>query len=292
MQNELSKMKVGFIALGDIGMPMARNLLKNGVDLTVYDLRKDVVDAAVKLGAKAAGSLKDLATRCEYICIAVVNEAQMEAVTEGPGGIFANAAPGSVILAHSTMPPEVAKQFGQRAADKGFLWLDAPMSGARIAAEDGTLTFLVGGDAALLDRCRPILNAMGTHIFHLGPIGNGQVAKLVNGVMFHVGYVVTLEALKLANAYGVSEEQIMALAAQSTGNSWVVKHWGYMDELVLDHSQGPQAVIYSHLRKDINDALIAAKTAKKSMPMTALAMQEYPELMTARMLAKGHKIDY
>ncbi len=274
--------RIGFIGLGDIGLPMAVNIARAGFDLTVFDLRKPVMRAAVRQGAKAAGSLAELARECEYICVAVVNETQMERLVSGPEGIFANAKPGSVVIAHSTMPPAAAEHFAARAHAAKLEWLDAPMSGASPAAKAATLSFLVGGPKALLDRCRPVLNSMGTNIFLIGPVGTGQVAKLVNGLLLHVGYVATLEAMQLADAYGVAEDKIIALAKVSTGNSWAVQHWGHMDWLVDFHSQGPDAVIHTHMRKDIVDALIAAKASATSMPMTGIAMEIYPTLVTER----------
>lgn len=275
--------KLGFIALGDIGLPMASHLLKAGFDVQVYDLRKDAVNAAVKLGARAAESVKSMAQSCEYICVTLVSAEQMEQVVSGPDGIFENAKPGTAILAHSTMAPEATKEFGKRAEAKGLEWLDTPMSGANVAAKAGTLTFLVGGKKELLERCQPILNAMGTHTFHLGPTGAGQVGKLVNALIFHVGYVVTLEALKLAEAYGVPEEQIIELARVSTGNCWMVQNWGYMDRLIQEHTQGPEQFIHYLVRKDTQDSLIAAKTVKTSLPMAALAYQLYPDLLNERL---------
>ncbi len=283
------KSKVGFIALGDIGLPMVGNLLKSGFKPLVYDLRKEAVRAAVKLGAQAADSVKAMATNCDFICVAVVSASQMEQVLEGPGGIFANAKRGTAILSHTTMPPENAKDFARRAKARGLEWLDTPMSGANVAAKAGTLTWLVGGTPALLKRCQPILNAMGTHTFLLGGDGSGQVGKLVNGLMFHVGYVATLEALKLATAYNVPEKLIIELAKVSTGNCWMVQNWGYMDGLIAHHPQGSEAIIQTHVRKDIADALIAAKSAKKSMAMTAVAYQIYPDLLNERVKRLGIK---
>ncbi len=284
--------KIGFIALGDIGLPMASHLLKGGFDLQVYDLRKEAVEKAVALGARAAESVKAMAASCSYICIAVVNEAQMRSVISGPDGLFENARPGTTVIAHSTIPPETAKEFARLAEAKGVEWLDAPMSGASIAAKAGTLNFLVGGKAELLERCRPILNAMGANIFHLGPTGAGAVGKLVNGLLLHVGYVVTLEALKLAAACDVPEEKIIELVRVSTGNNWVIEHWGYFDRLIEEHTQGPEELIQTLLRKDIADALIAAKAAKTTLPMAGLAIQLYPELTSerrARRIAAGKK---
>ncbi len=123
---------------------------------------------------------------------------------------------------------------------------------------------------------------MGSNTFHLGPTGAGQVGKLVTAMMFHIGSVVTLEALKLSEAYGVPEEQIIELAKVSTGNCWMVQNWGYMDRLIQEHTQGQEQFIHYLVRKDAQDSLIAAKAAKISLPMTGLAYQIYPELLTER----------
>jgi L-serine 3-dehydrogenase (NAD+) len=279
--------RVGFVGLGDIGLPMARQLLKAGFAVTVFDLRKEPVARTVSEGASEARSLASLASNCDYICAAVIDEAQMQRITSGPGGLFENAKPGTVILSHSTMPPEVARHFEATAKAGGLEWLDTPMSGASIAAEEGTLTFIVGGEAAVLERCRPLLNAMGSHIFHLGTVGTGQVGKLANGLMLHVGYIVVLEALGLAQAAGVSEETIIELAKVSTGNSWVVQHWNHMDHLVESHIIGRDEFINTHARKDIRDALIAASHLRQAMPVTALAMQLYPGLLHERLRQQG-----
>jgi 3-hydroxyisobutyrate dehydrogenase-like beta-hydroxyacid dehydrogenase len=177
--------RVGFVGLGDIGLPMTLHLLEAGFSVFVRDVRPEPVAHAVRAGATESKSLGSLGAECDYICVAVIDEAQMLQITEGYDGLFANAKPGTVILSHSTMPPQIAKSFEAAAKAKGLEWLDAPMSGASIAAKEGTLTFIVGGEAAVLERCRPILDAMGSHIFHLGAAGAGQVGKLVNGLLLH-----------------------------------------------------------------------------------------------------------
>jgi len=279
--------KVGFIALGDIGLPMASSLLASDFDLTVYDLRAEAVAEAVRRGAKGAASVAELARTCSFIDIALDNEHQVATVLRGPDGILAHAAPGTTLLVHSTLPPKAVQEFGAEAEAKGLFLLDAPMSGANIAAATGTLTFIIGGDAATLERCRPLLETMGATIFHLGPLGNGQVGKLVNGLMFHVGYVVTLEALKLAEAYGVPEETMIAIARLSTGDSWMVRNWGYLDRLMQAHTKaGTDTLIYRHIRKDIVDALIAAEEAHVALPLAAAAYQMYPDFLKER-LAQG-----
>jgi 3-hydroxyisobutyrate dehydrogenase-like beta-hydroxyacid dehydrogenase len=217
----------------------------------------------------------------------VIDEAQMHKITDGPDGLFTNAKPGSVVISHSTMPPAIAKSFEAAAKARGHEWLDAPMSGASIAAKDGTLTFIVGGEASVLERCRPVLNAMGSHIFHLGPAGAGQVGKLVNGLMLHLGHIAALESLGLAKAWGIPEETIVALAKVSTGNSWVMQTWGHFDHLIESHALGREEFIETHVRKDIRDALIAAASVRTPMPIAALAMQLYPGLLWDRQRRRG-----
>lgn len=278
--------KVGFIALGDIGLPMVTSLLQSDFDVTVYDIRSEPVAEAVKRGATAAASVRELAKACTFIDLALDNENQLATVFHGPDGIFANAAPGTVLLVHSTVPPQAVQGFGEEAVAHGLQLLDAPMSGANIAAQEGTLTFIVGGDAQVLERCRPLLEAMGSTIFHLGPLGNGQVGKLVNGLIFHVGYVATLEALRLSAAYDVPEETMIAVARVSTGDNWMIRHWGYMDRLLREHTKaGSDDLIYRHIRKDVLDALIAANVSHTAMPVTAAAYQIYPDLLNERLAA-------
>jgi 3-hydroxyisobutyrate dehydrogenase len=277
--------RVGFIALGDIGLPMATSLIESDFDVTVYDLRSEPVEAAVRLGAKAAGSVREIAQACTFIHLALDNEHQLATVFHGPDGIFANAAKGTVLLVHSTVPPKAVQEFGAEAESHGLQLLDSPMSGANIAAQNGTLTFIVGGEVDLLNLCRPLLEAMGSTIFHLGPLGNWQVGKLVNGLMFHIGYVATLEALRLSRAYDVPEETMIAVARVSTGDSWMVQHWGYMEKLLREHTKaGTDTLIYRHIRKDIVDALIAADAAHTAMPLAAAAYQIYPDLLIERLV--------
>lgn len=197
----------------------------------------------------------------------LVNEVQVDSIVHGDGGIFAIARPGTVILGHSTMPPESAERFARLAGERGLHWLDAPVSGARLGAEAATLTFPVGGDADILDRCRPFLKFMGSNVFHLGSAGRGQVAKLVNGLMLHVCYAATLEAMTLSNDNGIDEATMVAIARVGTGINWSIINRGHMDDLVEHHSQGTEEVINTHMRKDMVDALIAARVSRTPMPL-------------------------
>ena len=282
----LAGRRIGFVGLGDIGLPMVANLLRAGAQVWVHDLRPAAVRKAVKLGAQAA-TLAEMAAGCQFVSIAVINEKQLRQVLFGKDGLLdpERAVPARrlTVLVHSTVPPRVLQELEPQLAERKVKLLDAPMSGANIAAKAGTLAFLVGGRAPVLKACKPLLDAMGSRIFHLGPVGNGQVGKLVNGLIFHVSHVVILEALRLADAYGVPETDIIPLVRASTGNNWTIQNWGYFDRFLGEHTlAGTDALVEGLLRKDIGDALIAGRDAKSSLPMSGLAMELYPQLIYER----------
>lgn len=273
---------VGFIGLGDIGLPMVANLLRAQAQVWVNDLRQPALARAQELGARP-GSLRELADHCPVICVAVINERQMRDVVLGAQGLLEHMRAGQTLIVHSTVPPRAVRELADAVRARRVQVLDAPMSGANIAARAGTLSFLVGGEATVLQACRPLLEAMGTHVFHLGAVGNGQVGKLVNGLIFHVGHVVILEALRLAHAHDVAEEDIVELVKASTGNCWTIEHWGYFDRFFDEHTLvGRDELIEGLLRKDIADALIAAHDVKSWLPMSGLAMELYPQLVYER----------
>ena len=223
--------------------------------------------------------------RRSFIHFALDNEHQLASVFHGPTA-SSRTPQGTVLLVHSTVPPKACRvcEEARRTAAAARLADER----ANIAAQNGTLTFIVGGDAGLLAR-RPLLEAMGSAVFHLGPVGNGQVGKLVNGLMFHIGYVVTLEALKLSRAYDVPEETMIAVARVSTGDSWMVQHWGYMDKLLREHTKaGSETLIYQHIRKDIVDALIAADVQHTALQLAAAAYQIYPDFPVDQLAEKEY----
>ena len=201
--------KMGFIGLGAMGRPMAANILKAGFDLTVYDIRSEPMQELEKLGAKVTRSPQEVGEQCDIIETIVVNDAQVEEVILGKdgSGVLAGARPGSIIVIHSTVSPKTCQHIAALAKDKGVGVIDAPVSGAESGAQAGTLSIMVGGEAELLETCRPVLNVLGKTIFHLGAVGMGEMAKIVNNLMVIVNQQSTREGLRLARMAGIERKR-------------------------------------------------------------------------------------
>jgi 3-hydroxyisobutyrate dehydrogenase len=275
--------RIGFIGMGNIGTFMVSNLVRAGFDVTVYDLRAEALAAAAELGAKTATSLREVAQTCDIVEVTVVNSLQVRNVTMEAGGLLEHLGPGAVIIIHSTVPPQTVQEVATAAEKCRVSVLDAPVSGADIAAKAGTLTILLGGDKAVIERCSPLLETLGANIFHLGPVGLGQVGKLANALMAHVNYLAALEAVRLAKGYGVPEEKILELAKVSTGNSWMIEHWDWRDRILTEHTMaGTEQFIHYLMRKDLIDAVEAANAVKVYLPLAGLAMQVAPGMIAER----------
>lgn len=285
MKNKLPAGAVGFIGLGDIGLPMACRLAQAGFQPLVYDVLPERITSAVASGARAAASLKQIAQECRYVLIVVVDAAQIHSLLQSEDGLFFNADPGATFICHSTMLPDQAKKLELLAKSKGHDWLDAPMSGGRVGAEAGTLAFLVGGPANVFEKCQPLLDVMGHKTFYLGDVGTGQVGKLVNATMCHLNYIVAMEALALASAYGIAEENIIDIVKVSTGNSWVTENWGQMEMAFLKRAEAGFTAEYERrIRKDLNYVLSSARDKCLSMPLVALGTELYPGLVQDRLI--------
>jgi 2-hydroxy-3-oxopropionate reductase len=218
--------KVGFIGLGDQGKPMAVNLAKGGFDLIVYDLRREPVDELIAIGAKAANSPREVAGASEIIEVAVVDDAQVEAVALGDDGIVAGARPGSVIAIHSTIRPATARKIATESARRGIGVVDAPVSGGPRGAQSRAMCYMVGGDKELVERCRPIFETSAKSIFHLGPLGAGMTAKLAHQVIVCLNVLAAREGMALAAKAGLDltmlQEVVRAGGAQSrVADSWI-----------------------------------------------------------------------
>jgi 3-hydroxyisobutyrate dehydrogenase len=215
--------RIAFIGLGNMGGPMAANLLKAGHRLRVFDLVPAAVDAAVALGATAATTAVDAVVDAEVVISMLPASRHVDALYRGEAGLLAAIPDGALVIDCSTIAPATAKQVAQAAADRGLAMLDAPVSGGTAGAAAGTLTFIVGGDAAVLERARPLLASMGKNIFHVGANGAGQVAKLCNNMALGVIMAVTGEALALGTAHGLDPAVLSQMMAVSTGRSWATE---------------------------------------------------------------------
>jgi len=259
--------RIGFIGLGNIGRPMAVNLLRRGYRMAVYDARPEAVVGLERLGAKIATSVSEVAAQADLIAIAVVDDAQLEAVMLDAGGVLEAAAPGTIVAVHSTVSPAICRILGEQCARRGVRLVDAPVSGAESGAIAGTLTLLAGGEERDVDACREVFYVVGYRVFHLGPIGAGQVAKICNNLMFTVNLRAAFEALRLADAAGLDETLFREIAAESTASSWALTNIEAMRELIDDRRQSRDAVEIGN--KDLSLAAALGESLDVDTPIAA-----------------------
>jgi 3-hydroxyisobutyrate dehydrogenase len=264
---------VGFVGLGDMGAPMARHLVGRGFPTTVTDVRADAVAALVTAGAKPAETPAEVAEVADVIAVCVVDDAQATAVVAGERGLVDRLRAGQTVVLHSSVRPETAVALAEAVRSTGADLLDAPVSGSRPAVEAATLTIMVGGEPATLERARPALCAYAERIFHLGPVGTGQSMKLVNNVMLHLNHLVALEALRLAAAEGIAEADAVEVVNASSGRSWVTETWGLIDDMLRDHPQAGTDAIFPLMSKELWNAVVVGRGRGTALPFTALGTQ-------------------
>jgi L-serine 3-dehydrogenase (NAD+) len=274
--------QIAFIGLGHMGLPMARNLLNAGHSLSVFDLVASVVDELAAQGARAASSAADAVSAAEVVISMLPASRHVEGLYLGDAGLLSVIAPGSLVLECSTIAPEAARKVHQAAAARGIALLDAPVSGGTAGAAAGTLTFMVGGDAATLERARPILANMGKYIFHAGPEGAGQVAKVCNNQLLAVHMIGTAEAMALGVANGLDPATLAEIMRQSSGGNWSLEKYNPWPGVMPNApaSKGYRDGFAAELMaKDLGLAQEAAQTTASSTPMGALALQLYRLLL-------------
>ncbi len=214
--------RIGFIGVGVMGRPMCLNLLKAGYPLTVYARRPESANAVLEAGAARAAGPRAVAEQSDVVITMVTNSPDVEEVVLGAGGVLEGARSGMVLVDMSTISPAAARHVAHAAAERGVEMLDAPVSGGSQGAEAGTLTIMAGGDAAVFERVRPIFEAMGKNenIFHVGPIGSGQVVKLINQHLCGVIAAADAEALILGVAAGAEVSTMAKIIGASSGGNW------------------------------------------------------------------------
>ena len=216
-------MKVGFIGLGNMGNPMAANILKARHDLTVYDVRRELGRNLEEAGAKWAVSPKDVAAQSEVVLSALPGPREVEAVVLGEEGVFAGLNRGSAYIDTSTNAPTTMRKIAEIGISKGFCVLDAPISGGVSGARDATLTVFVGGEKGDFERFRPLLQNMGTNVVYMGPAGCGNVTKLVNNVMMFISFIGGCEGMALGAKAGIDPQTLLEVIKPSMGHSRVLE---------------------------------------------------------------------
>jgi 3-hydroxyisobutyrate dehydrogenase len=219
-------MPIGYIGLGIMGAAMASNLRRRGFDLVVWNRTPAKCEPLIELGATRAGSIGDLSSRCEVIFINVTDTPDVEAVLFDAGGVADSARPGTIVVDHSTIRPDRTKEFAARLLERQITLLDAPVSGGDVGARNGTLSIMVGGDGAALARVRPVLEAMGKRITHVGASGAGQLCKACNQVAVLVTLAGVCEAIALARAGGLDVSSMIEVVSAGAGGSWQLANLG------------------------------------------------------------------
>ena len=276
-------MNIGFIGLGIMGRPMAKNLLKAGYALTVYD-KFAPLDDLVALGAKAAKSNKEVAACSEVIITMLPNSPQVREAVLGADGVLDGAKSGTILIDMSSIAPAAAQEICAAAKAKGVVMIDAPVSGGEPKAIDGSLAIMVGGDAKDFDSVKPVLEKMGSSVVHVGDIGAGNVTKLANQIIVALNIAAVAEAFVLATKAGVDPEAVFnaikgGLAGSTVMNAKV--------PMILDGNFKPGFRIELHI-KDLQNALDTAHALNAPLPLTANIMETLQALKNDDMGTSDH----
>jgi 2-hydroxy-3-oxopropionate reductase len=265
---------VGFIGLGIMGRPMAKNLLKAGHSLVVHSRSRGPVDELVKAGAKAAGSPKEIAEQSDVLITMLPNSPEVEQVALGPNGIIEGARRGLAFVDMSTISPLVSQKIGKALEARGVAMLDAPVSGGEKGAVDGALSIMVGGDKAVFERVLPIFQAMGKTITLLGPLGLGGFTKLANQIIVAVNLTALAEALTLGKKAGLDRELLLTALAGGLAGSRCLdqKKPNY-----LSNTYNPGFKIDLHY-KDLGLIMESARALGVPLPATAVVQELFSAL--------------
>ena len=277
---------VGFIGLGVMGRPMARNLLKRGFPLVVHSRSQPPVDEIVAAGARKASSPAEVAREATRIITMLPDGPDVERVLAGPDGIFSALQPGTILIDMSTIAPATARKLATEASARGASMLDAPVSGGEIGAIDGTLSIMVGGAASSLAAVRPVLEAMGNpeRVIHLGDSGAGQICKACNQLVIGGTLAAVGEAFALARKSGVDPAKVRAALLGGFAASRVLEVHG--DRLLQENFKpGFPARLY---RKDLRIVLDEMNAARVPAPVTAVVQQ----LLSALLAQEKENLDY
>ncbi len=273
--------RIGFIGLGNMGGPMARNLIRAGHDLKVYDLSEEAMNFVVQSGATAAESVKDAARGVEFVVTMLPVGANVREVFMEDGAIAA-ADPGTLLVDCSTIDVESARAAHAAAAEAGFEMLDAPVSGGVGGADAATLTFMCGGAAAAFEKARPVLAGMGRNIVHCGGPGQGQVTKICNNMMAGIQFLAAAEAMAMGRRLGVPLETLYDVISTSSGRSFVFNEANPMPGAVpaAAASNGFKPGFMAKLMlKDLRLSQAAAQAAGIATPCGAAATAAFQLLV-------------
>jgi 2-hydroxy-3-oxopropionate reductase len=267
--------RIGFIGLGIMGRPMAKNLLKAGHTLVVYDIMPAGAEEVVAAGAARGSSPKDVAGQSEIVITMVPDGPEVEQAVLGSNGVLEGAKKGTIVVDMSSISPMVAQKVGAKCEAQGVDFLDAPVSGGEPKAIDGTLAIMVGGRQEIFDKVEPILRTMGSTVVLTGKVGAGNVTKLANQIMVACNIAAMGEALVLATKAGLDPEVVFNAVKAGLAGSTVLN---VKAPMVYSRNFKPGFRVRLH-QKDLRNALLAAESLKVSLPLTSAVQNILVSLM-------------
>lgn len=269
-------MKIAFIGTGTMGRPMAANLVKKGFAVVAYDIVPAALEAATKAGAARAGSAAEASKQADVVVTMLPSSSHVEQAYLGPGGVLEGVTRGRLCVDMSTIEPLVSRRVAERLHERGVRFVDAPVSGGVPRAEDGTLAIMVGGEGKDVEEARPLLAAMGANIFHVGPVGSGEVAKLCNNLIAGVAAVAVCEAFRIAEGFGVDAKILTDVIAKSSGHTWVMENMHPVPGIVARASSSRDyapGFMTDLMAKDLGLAVNAARALRVPVVVAPAAQQ-------------------
>jgi len=276
--------RIGFIGLGIMGAGMAANLVREGHDVVVWNRTPSRMDPLVEAGATPGASPADVGRMCSIVMMCVSDTPDVDAVLHGDQGLLAGVSEDSLIVDHSTISPGATVTFSEEVMALGGSWIDAPVSGGSEGAKRGTLSIMVGGTEADVERARPYMESFGTTITHVGPVGSGQKVKIVNQILVVVNQLAVSEALLFAQAAGLDLEATLSAVKGGAAGSWMLANRGPQ---MIARDWRPGFTIDLQ-QKDLRLALEAADSVGTPIPGTAMVFQMYRALQNEGLGGDGN----
>lgn len=275
--------RIGFIGLGIMGKPMAKNLLNAGYPLTVWNRTRSKMDELVEAGAQPAECPRDVAQRSDVVITMVADSPDVQQVILGENGVIEGVCEGMVVVDMSTISPKVAREIAEALLRKGVAFLDAPVSGGQRGAIEGTLSIMVGGDERAFQRCLPIFQVLGKTVVHMGESGMGQTTKLANQIICVLNILAICEGLVFAAKMGLDVRKMWEVVSQGAASSWMLSN---LAPRILQRDFEPGFLVRLQ-QKDLRLVLEAALDEQIPLPGTALVNQLFRAVEALGMAEKG-----
>jgi len=278
--------RIGFVGLGNMGLPMAMSLARAALRPLVFDLRPEPLAQLTVHGAIAAKSIAQIVAECDVIGICLLYDQQVRDAFLGEGGIVATGRAGQVAIIHSTVLPQTVRDIAEAAALKGIGIIDGPVSGGgdrtQAGALEGSLTVIVGAEDWAYDKAHTLMHTVGRHVIRVGKPGDAQIVKLGNNIMALGNQVLHMEAIRFVEAFGISRESLDAVAVVSSGASWAVTNYANFTRYGTEHTLGGTPEMPHRFGKDLRYAVEVAQENWTYLPVVFLCAQMLPGMFAVR----------